>query len=205
MTYGTPVVLIEPPRGKAISCGNPPAAVGGTSYTHTFPVFGAPPFTFSIVSGKLPAGLVLNPSTGQITGTPDTAVVCRHIVHLDPDEHNDQGQPIKARWRSGFVRGSGDYESRMVRVGNLDIWACGEGTLDIVVAGPDGKPSVTPPMLDPGGIPCQLSDEPGRMYMSKFDLSHVDNFVVEFGTDGIDEWFELRGFTGYTKADLYNR
>jgi YVTN family beta-propeller protein len=34
---------------------------------------GMPPYTFSIVSGALPAGLVLNSSTGGITGTPTAA------------------------------------------------------------------------------------------------------------------------------------
>ena len=34
---------------------------------------GTPPYTFSIISGALPAGLSLNTSTGAITGTPTTA------------------------------------------------------------------------------------------------------------------------------------
>ena len=31
---------------------------------------GTPPYTFSVASGILPAGLTLNSSTGAITGTP---------------------------------------------------------------------------------------------------------------------------------------
>jgi hypothetical protein len=34
---------------------------------------GVPPYTFSIISGSVPPGLTLNPSTGAITGTPTQA------------------------------------------------------------------------------------------------------------------------------------
>jgi hypothetical protein len=34
---------------------------------------GTPPYTFSIISGALPPGLSLDPTTGSITGTPTTA------------------------------------------------------------------------------------------------------------------------------------
>jgi hypothetical protein len=33
---------------------------------------GTPPYTYSIVSGSLPPGLTLSPSTGAISGTPTT-------------------------------------------------------------------------------------------------------------------------------------
>lgn len=201
----TPVAFIAPPRAKAIACGNPPSGTSGVAYTHKFPVTGAPPFVFAITQGALPPGLTLNPATGQVTGTPNGAQVCAGLMHFDPTVLNDQGMPIESIWRSGLGRATGENSSRMIRVSNLDIWIRGEGQLDTTVAGPDRKLLVTPPLMTPGGVVVEMTEEPGTMYQEKFDLAHVENYTVEFKTDGVDEWFELSGFTVYTKPDLFSK
>ncbi len=67
---------IEFVTGVGISCGNPPAGIVGTSYTHTFPTGGGtPPYTIVVSSGTLPPGLALNPSTGVLAGVPTTVGV----------------------------------------------------------------------------------------------------------------------------------
>lgn len=56
-------------------------ATVGTAYSAQFTASGGTgPYTFSIVSGALPAGLTLNSSTGAITGTPTTAGTSAGIV-----------------------------------------------------------------------------------------------------------------------------
>jgi hypothetical protein len=51
-----------------------PAATAGAAYTATLTATGGtPPYTWSIASGTLPAGLTLTPGTGVISGTPSTA------------------------------------------------------------------------------------------------------------------------------------
>ena len=45
----------------------PPAVPAGAAYSYTLPKIGSG--TFSVVGGTLPQGLVLNPATGEITGT----------------------------------------------------------------------------------------------------------------------------------------
>ena len=48
-----------------------PAGTQGTAYNQTVSASGGTgPYTFSVASGSLPAGLTLNTSTGAITGTP---------------------------------------------------------------------------------------------------------------------------------------
>jgi len=54
-----------------ITCDAPPDGTVGVAYSHTFPATGgAPPYTFSITVGVLPDGLVLDPATGIVSGTP---------------------------------------------------------------------------------------------------------------------------------------
>jgi hypothetical protein len=55
------------------------------------------------------------------------------------------------------------------------------------------------------GVPMALSSDPGIMGQAKFDLSKVENYTVRFGTNAVNEWWELSGFTGYSRADLFNR
>jgi hypothetical protein len=59
-----------------LNCGPCSAskATVGTGYSATMTVTGGTaPFTFSLTSGALPAGLTLNTTTGVISGTPTTA------------------------------------------------------------------------------------------------------------------------------------
>jgi hypothetical protein len=64
----TPALTLSPtalPDGKV-----------GSSYSQTISATGgAPPYTFKITSGTLPAGLTLNPTTGVISGAPTAATV----------------------------------------------------------------------------------------------------------------------------------
>jgi hypothetical protein len=59
-------------QGGALSLGCPTGAgVVGSPYLAMLPVSGGqPPYTFSVVSGALPAGLALNTQTGSVSGTP---------------------------------------------------------------------------------------------------------------------------------------
>jgi large repetitive protein len=60
---------IEIDLAPAITSPAPPAAVVGTAYSFTFTATGFPAPTFSI-TGTLPSGLTLDPSTGALSGTP---------------------------------------------------------------------------------------------------------------------------------------
>ena len=58
----------------AIVCGAPPSGMVGVPYSHFFPASGGtPPYTFAIIAGSLPDGLVLDPATGEAAGTPTLA------------------------------------------------------------------------------------------------------------------------------------
>jgi hypothetical protein len=66
---------IGPPPGLGIQTGHLAAGQVGSSYNAAItPYGGIPPYTYSLVagSGVLPLNLLLNPTTGQISGIPTT-------------------------------------------------------------------------------------------------------------------------------------
>ncbi|MHC4713163.1 MAG: putative Ig domain-containing protein [Planctomycetota bacterium] len=62
----------------------------GTPYSQTLEATGGvPPYTWAIISGSLPAGLSLNSSTGEISGTPTTIETANFTVEVT----DSQGTP----------------------------------------------------------------------------------------------------------------
>ena len=73
-------VTISPPLVISTSSALPTATVG-VSYSQTLTATGgAAPYTWSIRTGALPAGLSLNSATGQISGTPTAAGLANFTV-----------------------------------------------------------------------------------------------------------------------------
>ena len=63
---GCPVITVNPPTL--------PQGVIGTPYNQTITASGGvSPYTFAVTAGALPPGLILNPTSGIISGTPTTA------------------------------------------------------------------------------------------------------------------------------------
>jgi len=89
-----PPVTIPP----IITLANLPDGVVGVAYSTTVTVLGgASPLTFSLSAGTLPAGLALNASTGEISGTPTTAEVQTFTVRVtDSQSRTDEQQyPVR--------------------------------------------------------------------------------------------------------------
>lgn len=57
--------------GLFISCNNPPVGIVRTEYFHEIPAeSGTPAFSYEIIAGTLPDGLILDVNTGEISGDP---------------------------------------------------------------------------------------------------------------------------------------
>ncbi len=73
-TAACSITIVAPPN-PSIICDSPPSGQVGDSYSHAFPASsGVPPYTnFSKIAGTLPNGLVLNSTTGVVSGIPTVA------------------------------------------------------------------------------------------------------------------------------------
>lgn len=76
----------------AITTTTLPNGTVGTAYSQTLAATGTTPITWSINSGNLPAGLSLNETTGEISGTPTTKGTFRFTVKAT----NSAGSDTKA-------------------------------------------------------------------------------------------------------------
>lgn len=72
-----------------------PDVTEGTSYSQTLSATGGTtPYTWSIASGTLPAGLSLNSSTGEISGTTTTAGTSNFTVQVTDNNSNTDTQAL---------------------------------------------------------------------------------------------------------------
>lgn len=79
----------------AFTAATPPAAVEGSAYSYTFAASGVPAPTFSLATGDaLPAGLTLNATTGELSGTPTTAGTSTFRVVATNAAGSDTSDPI---------------------------------------------------------------------------------------------------------------
>ena len=67
------VVMTAAAVAPTITTGTLPAATVGAPYSETVTATGTGPITFTVSSGDLPGGLVLDSSTGVVSGTPTSA------------------------------------------------------------------------------------------------------------------------------------
>ncbi|MBM3293373.1 MAG: hypothetical protein FJY82_02490, partial [Candidatus Aminicenantes bacterium] len=85
----TPPVATQYDDDLVIFTSALPSGTAGTAYeTYLVALGGTPPYTWSLTSGALPAGLELNASTGAIAGTPTAAGPYNFTVRV-----TDSGSP----------------------------------------------------------------------------------------------------------------
>ena len=77
------LVLIVAPAISITTVSPAPAASAGAAYSLTFAATGGnPAYTWKVDSGALPPGLLLDPATGILSGTPSTAGSYSFVIRL---------------------------------------------------------------------------------------------------------------------------
>jgi hypothetical protein len=83
------VGVFEPPPPLEFSGLTPSNSFVGTAYTADIAVAGGEkPYTWSVVDDSLPAGLTLDPATGNISGNPTTAGVYTVTIQVKDSSKN---------------------------------------------------------------------------------------------------------------------
>ncbi len=72
-TQNVTITIVAATVAPVITSSAPPNGTTTTAYSHSFTASGTTPITWSVTSGALPAGLVLNAASGALSGTPTTA------------------------------------------------------------------------------------------------------------------------------------
>jgi Putative Ig domain len=91
------LTLTIAPETLSITTASLPSGQVGVAYSTTLAATGGTtPYTWSITSGAMPAGLSLNASTGAITGTPTAAVTSSSITF----KVTDSGSPVQTAPRT---------------------------------------------------------------------------------------------------------
>ena len=75
-------ITIPPPPPEITTTSLPAGAVGVAYYQTLAAIDGTAPYTWSITSGSLPAGLTLDPAAGAITGTPTSVGASTFTVEV---------------------------------------------------------------------------------------------------------------------------
>ena len=93
MTRSVSLSLTVAPSTLTFTSSPLPAATNGTAYSQSLQANGGTtPYTWSITSGSLPAGVTLNPSTGVLSGTPTASGGFTFAATV-----TDSGSPVQTK------------------------------------------------------------------------------------------------------------
>ena len=166
LTVGTPPTIITPAL--------PTAAVGATYDEPITTTNGAGPFTWSVTSSTLPAGLALDPATGAISGTPSSPGTSTFTVTVTDANHQSASHvfALQTISRPSIITASVPrgavgvpYSAPLAATGGTaPYWWSGEAGLPagLSVNGFTGAIAGSPTMGGPATFTVHLTDSLGQ-------------------------------------------
>jgi len=162
-----------------------PGGTAGTPYDQLVEASGgATPYAWSVSAGALPAGLVLDPATGRVSGTPASASANSFELEVtDADGHTAThafdvpvAEPPQITTTSlpGSTAGTAYSQTLASSGGTAPLsWSVIDGTLPpgISLAGATGILSGTPTVVGTSTFTVQLADAAGALTSHAFDLT----------------------------------
>ncbi len=167
------------PAPPSLTCSAVSSGVVGTPFSSPAPTVtgGTPPYTFSIATGTLPAGLTLNPQSGAITGTP-TATGTFTIGVTDSN-----GLASTTTCPFTITAPAPPMVTYLVRyAANLNI---GESYIDITNTGANGAPLLGPGFGTAAGNICvnAYAFDPGEELISCCSCLVTPDQTVNLGVN----------------------
>lgn len=189
-TQALSIKIVSP---LAITTTSLPQGTVGTSYTTTLAATGGTtPYTWSVVTGSLPAGLSLNGSSGAISGTPNTAGTENFLVRVTDSDAQTDDQPMSiavvpalsittsSPLQPGMVGVA--YSQTLTATGGTSpyTWLLTAGALPggLAVAGSTGAISGTPSAAGTFNFTIRVTDSAGSSPVSKAFSVVIDPFPV---------------------------
>ncbi|MGB8541534.1 MAG: Ig domain-containing protein [Candidatus Acidiferrales bacterium] len=120
-TSGTLVISVQTPQPLQATTASLPNGMTATPYSGTLTATGGvQPYTWSVVTGQLPAGLILNAQAGTITGTPILTGTSVFTVQVQ-DNSKGAGGPAKATQQLQITVITGTTSSNMLIDGSYSF------------------------------------------------------------------------------------
>ncbi|HWK93321.1 MAG TPA: putative Ig domain-containing protein [Luteimicrobium sp.] len=102
-----PLATLTATSAPRLTAGAPADARTGSAYRAELPATGFPAPTFSVRGGALPAGLVLDPTTGTLCGTPAASGTSRFTVRAsNAVGHDDRAVVLRVLRPPSFTSGA---------------------------------------------------------------------------------------------------
>lgn len=140
-------LTINPP--VIISTTTLPDGDFGVGYNQTLTASGGTGFlTFSVTAGALPSGLILNASTGAITGIPDTAGPASFTIRA-----TDTTSAFASRQYSVTINPPPPLPSTNISIAAPTITFGADGSVTLTVSAASGVPTGTVALIVDGGTP----------------------------------------------------
>jgi len=164
----------------------------GDPYYHQFSAGGEPPFTWSLMSGSIPTGLIFNPTTAVLSGTPSATGTFNFQLRVtnlggfaqEPFTITVQAKPIITNISLNSGNVSAAYSQSIQTTGTTPI------TLSVVT--PSGSETGLPPGLSLSG--STISGTPSTAGVYTFSLKasnvtgssydHIKEFSITIGSAG---------------------
>jgi len=101
------IQVISSPSGLEVTTGSLPAGTVNTPYNALVAATGGiTPYTWSILSGTLPTGVSLNPTTGLISGLPGSTGLWQFTIQVTDNQMNTSRQALAIAVNTGDANGT---------------------------------------------------------------------------------------------------